>query len=598
MLFDRLDLHPVRLGPFIEELRARLDALSRDELNRLLLRHAKSLDPEDREDFLALFSPAMLEPGAAPEDDRLLPAIDAFVMELEEGSFFDGVGWDDEILDERAWGDESWAPRMDLLFLRAGDSFVHGHSELAAAAYQRLFHAFQLEEDGPVFSGPLAATEMLQTDLPEAVARFLRAVYETVPPSRRPAALRNEIQHVGWLMDGGEELLGPVEDARESPLPDLDEFLPAWIDELERAEREPADPVLTRADPCRGWERLRRALLREAVKRRGGAEGLAALARRSADPQAFLEWCEVLARRGDLHGALTALGEGLDGVPEARDRAFLAGRLAALAAVTGQRELAFCCRRLAWQLGPTPLRLRQLTDAADDPAPTGESRDAVLDEELQRLRAGELSADGFTVGLVELLCGDFAAAARRLAAEPAVGWSGKEHSGPLLFPVLVVAGAGLQAPPEGAILHDLWQPLDGSRWCIRHEDPEDAERSWVEDLVGRPPAAPRSWTHWISAALGRCAPGAEQRTALLATCRSVALDRARYIVSNKLRGAYDRAAVGATACAEGFVLAGASREAGVLLAGLRKEFPRHSSFQRSLDGMERRSALLGGSPLR
>jgi len=68
---------------------------------------AKNLKPAEREFFLAGLTPRE-KAEVVIDDDTLLSEIDDFVKRIEGGEYSTGWGWDDEIHDEREWGDESW----------------------------------------------------------------------------------------------------------------------------------------------------------------------------------------------------------------------------------------------------------------------------------------------------------------------------------------------------------------------------------------------------------------------------------------------------------------------------------------------------------
>src|SRR4030042_5822473 len=119
------------LGPFLKEVEKRIDGFSKEELKAILLMKAQNLKPDKREFFLAELSPEKKAEVAA-DDDTLLTDIDDFVKRIEGGEYSTGWGWDDEIHDEREWGDESWAEDMDELFDRAGELFLSGDMKLAS----------------------------------------------------------------------------------------------------------------------------------------------------------------------------------------------------------------------------------------------------------------------------------------------------------------------------------------------------------------------------------------------------------------------------------------------------------------------------------
>jgi hypothetical protein len=89
----------------------------------------------------------------------------------------------------------------------------------------------------------------------------------------------------------------------------------------------------------------------------------------------------------------------------------------------------------------------------------------------------------------------------------------------------------------------------------------------------------------------------EQRGRFLSLASAVARKRIQAVVSNKHRGAYHRAAELAIACAEAYSLAEVPKEGLALLTEIREEFPRHSAFQKALNGLITASPLLP-NPLR
>lgn len=102
----------MRLGPFLRQLSVRLEALEQGELRRLVLVYAERLNSGERDAFLARFPPAGETAEAEARQSTgstLLQDVDQFVERLSSGEYVDGWGWDPDIYDERAFGDESWA---------------------------------------------------------------------------------------------------------------------------------------------------------------------------------------------------------------------------------------------------------------------------------------------------------------------------------------------------------------------------------------------------------------------------------------------------------------------------------------------------------
>ena len=91
---------------------------------------------------------------------------------------------------------------------------------MARSAYRELFGAIlERYEDGTI-------DLQLDSDLDEAKARYLRALYETLPVRERPAALLQALRDL--VPVGGRVGLAEIIGARRAPLPDRSRFLAHW----------------------------------------------------------------------------------------------------------------------------------------------------------------------------------------------------------------------------------------------------------------------------------------------------------------------------------------------------------------------------------
>ncbi len=86
-----------------------------------------------------------------------------------------------------------------------------------------------------------------------------------------------------------------LEDVSAGTLPELEAFLPLWVERLERFRPSTDD-----------WETEHERGLREAVFRVDGVDGLERIARKTRRPQACLAWCSALTDRKDWTAALRA----------------------------------------------------------------------------------------------------------------------------------------------------------------------------------------------------------------------------------------------------------------------------------------------------
>ncbi len=351
------------LGEFLAVLEQRLAAIPVEDLRAALVAHAERLPAGNREAFLAIFpahapgTRASQVPGprlaACPDGPRLLADIDAFVDRVRSGTFFEGWGWDDELHEERAWGDESWVGGMDDLFAAAADAFLAGDLALAKDAYGRLLGAFDLDQEVGTFCGSENASDMVATDVLEAVARYLRAVYETTPLPERAEELYDRYADRCHLAPGTS--LHTIAGTRRSGLPDLDDFLPAWID------------VLT--EETSGYQaRDRQRLLTEATVWHAGTDGLATVARRPGDhqPTAYLDWIDALTGDGRIADAAAAAREAMTSTNWPSERsAEVADRLGTLSTRLSDPQAALDAHRTAWRTHPNRDRLLTLVAEAD-----------------------------------------------------------------------------------------------------------------------------------------------------------------------------------------------------------------------------------------
>lgn len=591
------------LRPFLDELERRLSALDPEEVRQVLLDRAQSLSAGQRASFLEIFPAperialgrrAAAEPPAdvVPDEDAqaLLANVDAFIDAVRAGTYFAGWGWDHELHEERAFGDESWVVEMDVLFEAAGAAFVAGSLELARDAYGKLLAAFSLDEEVGTFCGDRPATEMVETDLGEAKARYLRALYETTPAGERAARLVESLDELDHL--GPPASLQAVAETRRTLLPDLDAFLPAWIEELAAVPQ-----------AGYGFARGPRRLLAEAAALHRGAEGLADLARRPGPDQAeaYLDWVDHLARDARTTEALAVVSEGLAAICSPGDgRARLAERLAGLAQSQGDAGLALEGCRQAWRGAPSVTRLLNLARACPDAELA-----AVLDEEAAllsapRARRGAKGAllDGHRCrpACALLLAAGRVREATSVLREagPSLGWSSPDHPEPVVVAYLLVAASGQSGPPTepGSLLAELFLGTDTPAWahgldpCVwrgRHTSPE-GDGPTLADLLAR--------------SIEVLSPSPAERHRLLEQAMGIVDARVASVVAAQHRGAYRRAAGLVAACAETMALATGAGAASDFIAGWHARHPRHSAFRAELDRATRASPFLSLPPRR
>jgi hypothetical protein len=574
------------LSEFLTALEERLERLAPGELRAVLLAHAQRLPARERQAFLGIFPdgpdaaarPARAQDAGHP-DPALLADIEAFARQVRDGVYFQGWGWDDDLQEERAWGDESWAEEMDDLFARAADVFLAGDLPGAQEAYGKLLDTFGLDEEVGTFSGPEAAADMVTTDISEAVARYLRALYETTAAGERAVAVYERYADLYYLTPSLN--LHTVSGTRREELPDLEPFLPAWIEVL-----------VAQTDGI--WAADRQRLLTEAALWRSGIDGLAEVARRPGihQPTTYLAWIDALAEAGRPADAAAAAREGLalPGLPGER-AADMADRLATVTLRLGHTRGSLAARRQAWRAAPSRQRLLAMVTAAQAAGALAAIMAAEADD--------PPDAPDRLIAELLLLAGRPDEAADLLVKAPPLGWSRAGHPGAVVLPFLMVAATGRPVPPDTTVMGRQFVAIDtiGARDAAPSVGrfPGDAETSG--QIAGGQGAPQISLSALLAQRLSaQVTP--EQRQRWLALTQSTVEQRVNAVVTSKHRGAYARIAELAAACAETLTLSKDTAAGETFLAQVRARYPRHVAFRRELDVAVGSSSLLPLQPPR
>jgi hypothetical protein len=103
----------ISLQRFLNGLDALLASLGEQRLRSAVRVYARGLPAGARTGFLEDLTGACAPAEAVAGDDtELIAAVEAFTADAASGMYYEGWGWDPEVRRERAFGDESWAPRM------------------------------------------------------------------------------------------------------------------------------------------------------------------------------------------------------------------------------------------------------------------------------------------------------------------------------------------------------------------------------------------------------------------------------------------------------------------------------------------------------
>jgi hypothetical protein len=581
------------LGEFLNTLETRLRILSVQEVLAALVAHAERLPSGRRQAFLDIFPDPRVTPSGAvePEDHLLLADVDAFVARARAGEFDQEETWYDVRYDDDDWdydgADTSWVPEADALFAAAGEAFVGERLALAREAYGRLVRLFAPIEQG---GSDLGEWDLDSTDIGEAVARYLRAVYETTPPGERASALYREYTTLG--VGANPDLLHAIATTRRGDLPDLEVFLPAWIEAL-LAET-------TALSPAR-----RQRLLTEATLLHRGLDGLADLARRpgSHRPGTYLAWVDALADAGRDADAADAAREALAlANTTATALAQAADRLAGLTTRLGDSAAAVAARSTAWRAEPTRQRLLALVA-------TGEAAGTLATTLATEARSAASGRDDRLSCDLLLLAGKVDAAAAVLTRAAPLGWSRSAHPGPVVLPYLLVAATGAAPPPaeeshlgrafaaidDDPLLPDVGDPHLGDRYDeVDAYDGRDGWRTGLRPDDDRPDGPATPLTALLSRGILQHPGTPAQRRRWLVAAATAIEQRVDAIVSNKHRSAYPKAASLVVAHAEALIITGTA-DAHEYIAEVQRTYPRHVAFRAALNDAAATSALLIGT---
>lgn len=589
----------ISLKVFWDAVERQLAACSADELRSILRGMAQETSPTQRQAFLDRLKPVtettvMVQEAIGQED--LLTDIDDLAQELrsamdraepwedEHDWYYDEYGEHD---DEDSLGPyEEFIEPLTALFDRTEAAFDYGDLQLARAAYQKLFEALALEDN---YGRGISVDDLEGVDGSEAIARYLRAVYETEPPARRPKAMFEQMLQVRTGLAGPYSSLNDVIEISPKPLPDYDRFVEDWIAFLRKQAGSQAD-----------------AWLREAVRLSKGTAGLEELARAEGKkrPRAYLDWFTALENEGKHHEVLVAAQEALEALPARLPiRAAVADHLCGAAGKLKEVEALRVGRWEAFLVKPTLVRLLDLWDVASN----DKERVELMQQAAQHVsdylahpprhretmqvewREDNLEEPEWintsVLAHAHLLAGDWDAAHQLAACEKTLGWSSGDNTQGLVAPFFLVLLSGKQPGALPSNLAQLWQgALQTSASFDYWSDSDQEEKNVLKRLECA-----------YAERLTEASLTSDQHREFLSWCLRVAKQRTDDIVSNQHRGSYGKAAVLTAACAEMLQAQGKAEEADALLDDVRNRYPRHRAFQSEMDAA---MARMGRSPRR
>ncbi|WP_164667790.1 hypothetical protein [Virgibacillus doumboii] len=545
---------------FMNEVRQRLAGFSAEELRSLIMEWAAAEHPDKRLDFLNKLKLNKQDELAGVDADALLNEIEAFAEAVEEGAYVDGYGWDADLLEERDFGDESWAGEMDSFFLGARNLLREGHHDTAEKAYRKLFAVLELGEEPGYLPGDLNSNNMLEVDLREHISLFFRSVYLNAEASDRVHLLYEAMNELGFLVLP-KITLTDVSDSLDASLPDFHDFLADWIECL---KEKPPSHV--------------NQLLREAVFLEGGIPAITDFARTYADkfPEAYLNWISALEREGDRESVLQVVIEGLEKIPgNFTVRAEIAEKLTGIGGKLHDNLLKLKGLRESFHSNPSLKYLMDLYILAEEE----NCLDEVRDEAEKRMN--ELRDEGSTRGdififtderhavmnegeyiLALILGGRYEKVFDMCQGKGALGWSYSTHPKPVMLTFLMDVlskGDNYSNVLEGQWRYALSRGVFGM---------QETDMDKYHQILNRV----KNNIHLTE----------DQDEFYLTWCRNETGRRIDAIVSNKHRRSYHKAAKVLVAMAETMVNRGNKQEGHALVEKYRIKYSRYSAFRREI----------------
>ncbi|MEW9676813.1 hypothetical protein ABRT01_11605 [Lentibacillus sp. L22] len=545
---------------FMSEVQRRLADYSAEEIRNLIMEWAAEELPDKRMDFLNKLKLENQEGMSQTDADTLRGEIETFAKDVEDGAYVDGYGWDDDLKEERDFGDESWSGEMDNFFLKARNLLREGHHEAAEEVYRKLFDILEMGEEPGFLPGVLDINHMLEVDLHEQIALFLRSVYLNAKPEDRVNLLFETMNEFAYWTSPRVNLTD-VCDSLDAPLPDFHAFLTDWIEFL---KEKPPFHV--------------NQLLREAVFLKGGIQAIAAFASSYADkfPEAYMDWIWALEKEGKEESMLKVVTEGLEKIPDNFTvRANIAEKMTEIGREHNDSRMELKGLGESFHSNPSIKYLLDLYILAEKEDCLDEIRDEVEN------RMNELRDEGSVRGEIFrftdsrhttidegdyiqalILGGRYEKVFEMCQGKGSLGWSSAAHPKPIMLTFLMdVLSRGNN---NSKVLKDQWRYAI-SRGIFGNQEINMDKYNQVLNQV-------KSAVYLTE----------EQEEFYLTWCRNETGRRIDAIVGNKHRGSYNKAAKLLVAMAETLASSRNKQDGLRFVEKYRSKYWRHSAFKREV----------------
>lgn len=567
------------LRPYLEKIETACSGLKKDELIRLVVRLAGDHSPDMRQQFLDKLQQYLSLDGkvgkrAEPDEEKLLhddlqslrQSILDRIKSIEDGSYWDEPDEDDWEIDyyddDPDILSESHKTELAAFFDDAGEYFLQNRLPESRKLYEVLFDLVgEINRYGLIPD--------IEVDLREAHARYCRTVFTLSDKDDRVdnmlAALAVTTLDPDFDNIQGSDLalLQDVIDAQVGTLPDMQEFLAQWEKALAKKGHTP--------------ERLARLRLETACMR-GGSGTIAKLVRSwgNKQPLGYVVWLQHLDAAHQWEDIREAAIEALNILPMSPERRYAAVNLVRAGHHMGNDDLVLEGRREAFRSSLDENDLLLLLDEAN----RLDIREKEIAWSLDVLQnsAGKVSGAKRLQAILFLMSGDLDSVAGLCKNEKVYGWSAGSP-GALFFCALLYCMAGKRADRcvlLDSMLTDYTQTgYYFDEYCHNAEKPATTFAGEIKKGLPALDITQEKFTEYIPQTL------------------KYGEKRVEYIVSNKYRNAYGRAASVLGAMAEMHVARGDALKARKLVHTFYFEkFNRFAAFRTEVRAALAKSPLL------
>ena len=553
----------------MKKVKEQISEYSIDDFHNIIFNWAKKEKPSERDEFLNRLIPVQTDFDFKIKPKMLLDDISGFYKRVEDGYYYEGWGWDNELHMEREWGDESWAEEMDEFLAESRYLALSGNYEAAEKAYKMLFRILQFgEEDIGHLPGDPDYENMLEEELDEHVTLLLRAVYINSDIEERVENFYKAWNEYSY-MAGYDFKLTEVLEAEDKTLPELDIFLQNWIDYLLNQNSYDS------------------SLIREAAWLKGGIDEISKLAENYPErfPEAYLDWIDALKKKNEGDTILEVIKKGLSRVPKDYTiRAKIGERLTEFGEYQNDPKLQLKGLKESFYSNPGLEYLIALYIKASEL----NSFDIIKDECEQRIKYlinNDKNQDDFfkdepklssaaEAHLINalLLSADYEKAFE-LCKDDEILKNNYTDRIKTLFISYMLAFLSSTEPGYPNIIYDVWgDNIKKSIYVMKRDYVAKYQKFAIEQMkqVSLSIKEQKYYTNWCQKEVSQIIDG---------------------IVSNQQRGSYDKAANYLLAMAETLVNKNGNRIGKKFVNKYLEKYPRHRAFKREVDQVLKKSKL-------